>query len=98
MAKVELIDNLPSDINERKRLSKTIDELVELMLKLEDTKEYIKGILETEKETHHYKPSMLKFYAKLEFDKQYKAEKERKALEEKVEKMAELDILMGRSE
>lgn len=98
MAKVELIDSLPNDPTERKRLSKTIDEMVEVMLQQQDLKESLKDIVDSEKEIHQYKPSMLKFYAKLEFDKRYKAEKERKSLEDKVEKLNELDILMGRSE
>lgn len=96
MAKVELIDTLPSDQTERNRLSKTINEMVEVMLQQQDLKETLKDILDAEKELHQYKPSMIKFYAKLEFDKQYKAEKERKSLEDKVEKLAELDLLMGR--
>lgn len=101
MAKVEkvaLVDHLPSDPVERKRLNKTLDELVELMLQQQDLKESIKDIVDAEKEMHNYKPSMIKFYAKLEFDKQHKAEKERKALEDKLEKVNELDILRGRSE
>jgi plasmid rolling circle replication initiator protein Rep len=68
------------------------------MLQLQDLKEALKDIVDSEKEIHQYKPTMLKFYAKLEFDKRYKAEKKRKSLEEKVEKLNELDILMGRSE
>lgn len=98
MAKVELKNELPQDQQERKRLSKTIEEMVEVMLQLQDLKEALKDIVDSEKEIHQYKPSMLKFYAKLEFDKRYKAEKERKSLEDKVEKLNELDILMGRSE
>lgn len=98
MAKVEMIDSLPNDTAERKRLSKTINEMVELMLQQQDLKESLKDIVDSEKELHQYKPSMLKFYAKLEFDRQHKAEKERKALEDKVEKLNELDILMGHGE
>ena len=98
MAKVELKNELPQDQQERKRLSKTIEEMVEVMLQLQDLKEALKDIVDSEKEIHQYKPTMLKLYAKLEYDKRYKAEKERKSLEEKVEKLNELDILMGRSE
>ena len=96
--KVTLIDSLPSDPVERKRFNKTLDDLVELMLQQQDLKESIKDIVDAEKELHLYKPSMVKFYAKLEFDKQHKAEKERKALEDKLEKLTEFDILRGRSE
>jgi len=45
MAKVELKNELPQDQQERKRLSKTIEEMVEVMLQLQDLKEALKDIV-----------------------------------------------------
>lgn len=97
MAKVELKNTLPSDASERKRLQGVINELVDSMMRETDEKETQKTIVAVEKEDKDYCPKFIKYLAKMEFDNRYAAEKARRALEEKVEQLSELDILMGRS-
>lgn len=97
MSKVELKNTIPSDTQERKRLQGTINELVDSMMREVDEKETQKTIVTVEKEDRDYCPKFIKYLAKMEFDNRYAAEKARRALEEKVEQLSELDILMGRS-
>jgi len=49
MAKVEFITVLPSDTVERKRLSKVIDELIEIEQQIKDLKDAKKSIIQVEK-------------------------------------------------
>jgi hypothetical protein len=93
----DLISTIPSDTQERKRLQGVINELVDSMMREADEKENQKTIVAVEKEDKDYCPKFIKYLAKMEFDNRYAAEKARRALEEKVEQLTELDILMGRS-
>lgn len=96
MAKKDLITTIPSDIEARKRLSKTINEAVELRIKIKDNQESLRDLIAVEKEDRDFCPKFLKTLIDGEFDKQYAAEKARRQLEDKVEQLNELDILMGR--
>lgn len=93
----DLISTIPSDTQERKRLQGVINELVDSMMREMDEKETQKTIVTVEKEDKDYCPKFIKYLAKMEFDNRYAAEKARRALEEKVEQLNDLDILMGRS-
>lgn len=92
----ELINELPSNMAERSRLKNVINEIVESMLRQQYEKDAQKTIMDLEKEDNKYNPKLLKFYAKMEYDIRYKAEKARKSLEDQADKLEELDILMGR--
>lgn len=96
MAKQELISELPSSAEERKKIKGIVSELVDLMIKAEDIKSQIKDIKDVAKEDNGYDPKMISFYADLEFDEQYNASKKRADLEGKLEKANEFDVLMGR--
>ncbi|UNY40443.1 hypothetical protein KLEP7_gp153 [Pseudaeromonas phage vB_PpeM_ KLEP7] len=96
MTKINLIEELPNDPIERERLKDVINSLVESMLRVQDEKDSQKTALDIERNDYSYNPKLLKFYAKMEYDIRYKAEKARKLLEDQADKLGELDILMGR--
>lgn len=95
--KVELFTSLPVDPAERERLRKTVEELVDLQLKIKDMKEAMKDIVKVEKEDHLISPKYLKSLVATEFDKRYESEKRRAKLEAEVDAMEETDILFKRS-
>lgn len=95
--KVELFTSLPADPAEREHLRKTVEELVDLQLKIKDMKEAMKDIVEVEKEDHLISPKFLKSLVAIEFDKRYESEKRRAKLEAEVDAMEETDILFKRS-
>ncbi|EMB7054199.1 hypothetical protein VAG18_002891 [Escherichia coli] len=95
--KIELKTSLPSDVAERERLRKTIEELVDLQLQIKDLKEAIKDIVTVEKQDHSYSPKFIKSLVATEFDRRYEAEKRRAKIEEEVEHMTEADILFKRT-
>lgn len=95
--KVELFTSLPADPVERERLRKTVEELVDLQLKIKDMKEAMKDIVKVEKEDHLISPKFLKSLVATEFDKRYESEKRRAKLEAEVDAMEETDILFKRS-
>jgi hypothetical protein len=95
--KVELFTSLPTDPVERERLRKTVEELVDLQLKIKDMKEAMKDIVKVEKEDHLISPKFLKSLVATEFDKRYESEKRRAKLEAEVDAMEETDILFKRS-
>lgn len=95
--KVELFTSLPADPAERERLRKTVEELVDLQLKIKDMKEAMKDIVKVEKEDHLISPKFLKSLVAAEFDKRYESEKRRAKLEAEVDAMEETDILFKRS-
>ena len=98
MAKQELIKELPSNIEERKRVGKVLEEALELTQQIKDLQESLKTIYQVEKEDHSYDPKMLKSYVKLEYSRRRDAEKVQANLEEMLERDNELNILFGRSE
>lgn len=95
--KVELFTSLPADPAERERLRKTVEELVDLQLKIKDMKEAMKDIVKVEKEDHLISPKFLKSLVATEFDLRFEAEKRRARLEAEVDAMEETDILFKRS-
>ena len=95
--KVELFTSLPADPAERERLRKTVEELVDLQLKIKDMKEAMKDIVKVEKEDHLISPKFLESLVATEFDKRYESEKRRAKLEAEVDAMEETDILFKRS-
>lgn len=95
--KIELKTSLPSDVAERERLRKTIEELVDLQLQIKDLKEAIKDIVTVEKQDHSYSPKFIKSLVAAEFDRRYEAEKRRAKIEEEVGHMTEADILFKRT-
>lgn len=95
--KVELITFLPSDPVSRDRLKKSVLEAVEAKLSIRQSQEDLKDIRETEKTTHGISPKFFNSLVAAEFDYQYKANKDRKGLEERLEQMTETDVLFGRS-
>lgn len=95
MAKVELKTALPTDPQERKRLAKVMDELIEIEQSIKDLKEAKKSIIQVEKEDHEYSPKMINKYLKLEYSRRKDAEKVQADLEDSLEKDAELKILFG---
>ncbi len=95
--KVELFTSLPADPAERERLRKTVEELVDLQLKIKDMKEAMKDIIKVEKEDHLISPKFLKSLVATEFDRRFEAEKRRARLEAEVDAMEETDILFKRS-
>lgn len=95
--KVELFTSLPADLAERERLRKTVEELVDLQLKIKDMKEAMKDIIKVEKEDHLISPKFLKSLVATEFDKRYGAEERRAKLEAEMDAMEETDILFKRS-
>lgn len=97
MAKKDLITTIPSDIEARKRLSKTVSEAVKLRIDIKDMQESLRDLIKVEKDDRDFCPKFLKTLIDGEFDKQYAAEKARRNLEGKIEQLNELDILMGRS-
>jgi hypothetical protein len=96
MAKKDLITTIPSDIEARKRLSKTVSEAVKLRIDIKDMQESLRDLIKVEKDDRDFCPKFLKTLIDGEFDKQYAAEKARRNLEGKIEQLNELDILMGR--
>ena len=98
MAKQELIKELPSDINERNRVGKILEEALEITQQIKDLQESLKTIYQVEREDHNYDPKMLKSYVKLEFSRRRDAQKVQANLEEMLERDNELNILFGRSE
>lgn len=97
MAKQDLVTNIPSDTEARKRLAAVVQEAVKLQLEIKDKKDQLKDIFTTEKEDRNISPAFLKTLVDGEFDVQYAAQKKRAALEDKMEQLEELEILMGRS-
>lgn len=95
--KIELIATIPSDVNARARLADTIQAAVDLRIQIKDKQDELRDLINTEKEDRKFSPKFLKTLIDGEFDKQYSAEKQRRALEDKVEQLVELDILMKRS-
>lgn len=95
--KVQLFTSLPADPAERERLRKTVEELVDLQLKIKDMKEAMKDIVKVEKEDHLISPKFLKSLVATEFDKRYGAEERRAKLEAEMDAMEETDILFKRS-
>lgn len=98
MAKVELKVELPSDIQERKRLKCVVQEAVDIMLQISSLKEQLKDVYVVEKEDHQYSPKFLKSLVSIEYADQYDSKKKREAIEAAQETLASLDVLMGRSE
>jgi hypothetical protein len=98
MAKVELKMELPSDIQERKRLKGVVQEAVDIMLQISSLKEQLKDVYVVEKEDHQYSPKFLKSLVSIEYAEQYDSKKKREAIEAAQETLASLDVLMGRSE
>lgn len=98
MAKQDLIKELPSNIQERERIGRVLEEVLELTQQIKDLQEFLKTIYQVEKEDHGYDPKMLKSYVKLEFSRRKDAEKVQANLEEMLERDNELNILFGRSE
>lgn len=94
--KVELFTSLPADPAERERLRKTVEELVDLQLKIKDMKEAMKDIVKVEKEDHLISPKFLKSLVATEFDRRYAANKKVAALEEELEYVNECEILFKR--
>ena len=97
MAKQEKIKTLPSDPAERKRLKGVISEYVDARVQEDAAKDLIASIKETEKEKG-YDPTFIKALADLEYDYLYNEKKKIQAAEEKVERISELGILMGRED
>lgn len=93
--KIELKNTLPSDPFERDRLKKVILEGVEARIMQKDAGDMLKDIVSVEKESHGYDPKFINAMINALFDRQYQAGKKRKDLEEKIEQMAEVDILFG---
>jgi hypothetical protein len=89
----DTIKHLPSDQAERKRLYKVVLELVNLKLREEDIKGQIRDIYSVEKEDHATDPKMLKFFVDIEYDYLYNSSKKAADIEEKAERLSELDIL-----
>ena len=98
MAKQELIKELPSNVEERKRIGMVLEEVLELTRQIKDLQEFLKAIYQVEKEDRSYDPKMLKSYVKLEYSRRRDAEKVQANLEEMLERDNELNILFGRSE
>ena len=98
MAKQELIKELPSNIQERERIGRVLEEVLELTQQIKDLQEFLKTIYQVEKEDHGYDPKMLKSYVKLEFSRRRDAQKMQANLEEMLERDNELNILFGRCE
>lgn len=94
--KIELKNTLPSDPVERDRLKKVILEGVEARIMKKDASDMLKDIVSVEKESHGYDPKFINAMINALFDRQYQEGKKRKDLEEKIEQMAEVDILFGR--
>jgi len=90
-----LIKTLPSDPAERKRLKGVVSELVDAQVQLDAAKDLISSIKETEKEKG-YDPKFLQELATFEYDYLYNEQKKIQTAEEKVERISELGILMGR--
>lgn len=90
----DLIKTLPSDLAERKRLKGVVSELVDAQVQMDAAKDLISSIKETEKEKG-YDPKFIKELGDLCYDKLYNEKKKIIAAEEKVERISELDILMG---
>ena len=98
MAKQDLIKELPSNIEERERIGRVLEEVLELTQQIKDLQEFLKTIYQVEKEDHMYDPKMLKSYVKLEFSRRRDAQKVQANLEEMLERDNELNILFGRCE
>ena len=98
MAKQDLIKELPSNIEERERIGRVLEEVLELTQQIKDLQEFLKTIYQVEKEDHMYDPKMLKSYVKLEFSRRRDAQKMQANLEEMLERDNELNILFGRCE
>ena len=98
MAKQDLIKELPSNVEERKRIGMVLEEVLELTQQIKDLQEFLKTIYQVEKENHGYDPKMLKSYVKLEFSRRRDAQKMQANLEEMLERDNELNILFGRCE
>lgn len=90
------ITTLPTEISERKRIKGVISELVDAQIRLDAEKDLIKGIYEVEKEKHGYDPKFIKALAEFEYDFNYNEQKKIHVAEEKVERITELNVLMGR--
>lgn len=95
--KVELITSIPSDQDARKRLAKTVTEIVDLKRQIADLNEQIKDIRKVEKDDHGISPKFLNSLAKREYDVRFEAEKKSAALDDELEVFNEADILFGRS-
>lgn len=91
----ELIKNLPSDQNERKRIKASIQEYVDAKVQMEAFKELMSGIVSTEKEDHGLDGPTFKAWAELAYDQQYNESKKSSKIIEASDKLDELDILFG---
>lgn len=98
MAKQELLTTIPSDPEARKALSKLISAGAEVIKEIKGAQEDLKAVISNAKESLGYDPKFIKTLIDFEYDKQQAAEKKRAELEAKVERVNELDILMGRSD
>ena len=91
------IKALPSDLAERKRLLKSVQECVDSHVRMTSEKDLIAGIIDVEKCDHGYDTSYFRSLVALTYDEQYDGKKKASKIEEQSELLSEVAILLGNS-
>lgn len=94
--KVELTTTIPSDPVERARVYSQVQRITDLMLQIESLKDQISIIVDDEKEKN-YKPSVVRKWAKILYDRLYGNGNVVKALEEGPDMVSDVEILSNSS-